>query len=63
MYKSGLQLDIKIKNGEEKVKITVYAVPIKNQFYQITFMDSENEDKLNYIINRQKQLLYINIIA
>ncbi len=63
MYKSGLQLDIKIKNGEEKVKITVYAVPIKNQFYQITFMDSENEDKLNYIINLQKQLLYINIIA
>jgi hypothetical protein len=27
---------LKVKNGEEKVKITVYAVPIKNQFYQIT---------------------------
>ena len=35
---------LKVKNGEEKVKITVYAVPIKNQFYQITFMDSEKED-------------------
>jgi hypothetical protein len=35
---------LKAKNGEEKVIITVYAVPIKNQFYQITFMDSEKED-------------------
>lgn len=35
---------LKTKNGEEKVRITVYAVPIKNQFYQITFMESENED-------------------
>jgi hypothetical protein len=35
---------LKAKNGEEKVKITVYAVPTKNQFYQITFMDSEKED-------------------
>ncbi|MCO6163026.1 PsbP-related protein [Flavobacterium sp. NRK F7] len=35
---------LKAKNGEEKVTITVYAVPIKNQFYQITFMDSEKED-------------------
>ena len=35
---------LKAKTGEEKVKITVYAVPIKNQFYQITFMDSEKED-------------------
>ena len=35
---------LKTKNGEEKVTITVYAVPIKNQFYQITFMDSEKED-------------------
>ena len=34
---------LKAKNGEEKVTITVYAVPIKNQFYQITFMDSEKE--------------------
>ena len=35
---------LKANNGEEKVTITVYAVPIKNQFYQITFMDSEKED-------------------
>ena len=35
---------LKAKNGEEKVTITIYAVPIKNQFYQITFMDSERED-------------------
>ncbi|OYU83240.1 MAG: hypothetical protein CFE24_12240 [Flavobacterium sp. BFFFF2] len=35
---------LKAKNGEEKVTITVYAVPIKNQFFQITFMDSEKED-------------------
>lgn len=35
---------LKVKNGEEKVKITVYAVPVKNKFYQITFMDSEKED-------------------
>lgn len=35
---------LRVKNGEEKVKITVYAVPVKNQFYQITFMDSEKED-------------------
>jgi hypothetical protein len=35
---------LKAKNGEEKVKITVYAIPVKDQFYQITFMDSEKED-------------------
>lgn len=35
---------IKAKNGEEIVKITVYAIPIQNKFYQITFMDSEKED-------------------
>jgi hypothetical protein len=35
---------LKAKNGEEKVTITVYAIPIKNQFFQITFMDSEKED-------------------
>lgn len=35
---------IKTKNSEELVKITVYAIPVKDQFYQITFMDSEEED-------------------
>lgn len=35
---------LKTKNGEEKVTITVFAVPVKNEFYQITFMDSEKED-------------------
>lgn len=35
---------LKAKTGEEKVKITVYAIPINNEFYQITFMDSEKED-------------------
>jgi hypothetical protein len=35
---------LKAKNGKQKVKISVYAVPVKNQFYQITFMDSEKED-------------------
>jgi hypothetical protein len=35
---------LKGKNKSEQVKIIVYAVLIKNQFYQITFMDSENED-------------------
>ncbi len=31
-------------NGEEKVKIWVYAIPVNDNFYQITFMDSEDED-------------------
>lgn len=31
-------------NGMERVKIMVYAVPIGDQFYQITFIDSEKED-------------------
>lgn len=31
-------------NGQEKVKIMVYAVPVNDSFYQITFMDSEKED-------------------
>ena len=31
-------------NGQEKVKLTVYALPINDSFYQITFMDSEKED-------------------
>ncbi|MBN8789038.1 MAG: hypothetical protein J0I84_18295 [Terrimonas sp.] len=35
---------LKAHTGEEKVTITVYAVPVKDKFYQITFMDSENED-------------------
>ncbi|MEG1265528.1 MAG: hypothetical protein RSE19_03545 [Myroides sp.] len=30
--------------GKEKVKIMVYAVPVNDSFYQITFMDSEKED-------------------
>ena len=42
--KAVCEYTLKAKTGEEKVKITVYAVPIKNQFYQITFMDSEKED-------------------
>ena len=42
--KAVCEYTLKAKTGEEKVKITVYAVPIKNQFYQITFMDSERED-------------------
>lgn len=35
---------LKTKTGDEKVIITVYAVPVKDQFYQITFMDSQKED-------------------
>lgn len=31
-------------NGQEKVKIMVYAVPVNDSFYQITFMDSEKEN-------------------
>src|SRR5690606_10053815 len=31
-------------NGQEKVKLTVYAVPVNDSFYQITLMDSEKED-------------------
>lgn len=31
-------------NGAEKIQIMVYAVPIGDQFYQIVFIDSENED-------------------
>ena len=42
--KAVCEYTLKAKTDEEKVKITVYAVPIKNQFYQITFMDSEKED-------------------
>ena len=42
--KAVCEYTLKAKTGEEKVKITVYAVPIKNQFYQITFMDTEKED-------------------
>jgi hypothetical protein len=35
---------LKANSGQEKVTITVYAVPVQNQFYQITFMDSEKEN-------------------
>lgn len=35
---------LKANTGEEKVIVTVYAIPIKDKFYQITFMDSEKED-------------------
>jgi len=31
-------------NGLEKVKVTVYTVPVNDSFYQITLMDSEKED-------------------
>ncbi len=31
-------------SGTGKVKIMVYAIPIKNQFYQITFMDTEEDN-------------------
>ncbi len=31
-------------NGQEKVKLKVYALPVDDSFYQITFMDSEKED-------------------
>jgi hypothetical protein len=30
--------------GSEKVKIIVYAIPIKDQFYQITLMDTEKDN-------------------
>lgn len=35
---------IKTKSKAEKVNATVYAVPIGDKFYQITFMDSEKEN-------------------
>jgi hypothetical protein len=35
---------LKANSGQEKVTITVYAVPVNNQFYQITFMDSDKEN-------------------
>lgn len=35
---------IETKNGHEKVKVWVYAVPDDENFYQITFMDGEEED-------------------
>jgi hypothetical protein len=30
--------------GKAKVKIIVYAIPVKDQFYQITLMDTEEEN-------------------
>ena len=38
---------LKAKSGEEKVKIIVYAIPVEDKFYQITFMDSEKENNLD----------------
>lgn len=32
------------RNGKEKVKLMVYAIPVNGTFYQITFMDSEKEN-------------------
>ena len=48
---------LKAKTGEEKVKITVYAVPIKNQFYQVTFMDSKKEDNTKLYDDLAKTIL------
>lgn len=47
---------LKAKNGEEKVIIFVYAIPIKNQFYQITFMDSEKENNTTLYDNLAKTI-------
>ena len=35
---------VKAQTAEEKVTLTIYAVPVKDHFYQITFMDAEDED-------------------
>ncbi len=35
---------LKTKVKEEKVNVIVYAIPIRDTFYQITFMDSEKEN-------------------
>lgn len=35
---------LKANTGNELVKILVYAIPIKSQFYQITFMDTEKDE-------------------
>jgi hypothetical protein len=37
--------------GKGKVKIIVYAIPVKNQFYQITLMDTE-EDNNSELFNK-----------
>lgn len=38
-------------SGTGKVKIIVYAIPVKNQFYQITLMDTE-EDNNSALFNK-----------
>lgn len=32
------------KGGSTKVKIIVYAIPVKDQFYQVTLMDTEEDN-------------------
>lgn len=32
------------KGGSAKVKIIVYAIPVKDQFYQVTLMDTEEDN-------------------
>ena len=32
------------KGGSSKVKIIVYAIPVKDQFYQVTFMDTKEDN-------------------
>ncbi|MNR14725.1 hypothetical protein D3C85_1312170 [compost metagenome] len=32
------------KDGSAKVKIIVYAIPVKDQFYQVTLMDTEEDN-------------------
>lgn len=42
------------KGGNEKVKIIVYAIPVRNQFYQVTLMDTEdgsNTELFQKIVN------------
>lgn len=39
---------VKTKVSTEKVRTIVYAIPVGNQFYQITFMDSEKENCEDY---------------
>ena len=35
---------LKGKSGSEKVQVMIYAVPIDNQFFQISFMDTTTDD-------------------
>lgn len=50
---------LKTKSKKEKVNIIVYAIPMGDHFYQITFMDSEKENCQDFF-NQISETIHIN---